>query len=247
MAARGLDLRVGLRPLLAGVVMTMTKYRSELNVADMPRSVRALPTDSRGYPIPWFVDWVTKESGERVPEFRAMNPHRWKSAVLTNLCWVCGEPKRHKDGHVFVVGPMCGINRTTAEPACHPDCAKWSALNCPFLSRPQMVRREDDVINSESLAANAPGLPLDRNPGVTLCWATRSFVIFKDPSGKPLLQMGDPYRLDFYASGRTATADEIRASVDSGLPRLEEIAALDPGGSSALRTARQRFERLVWP
>jgi hypothetical protein len=34
----------------------------------------------------------------------------------------------------FVVGPMCGINRNSAEPPSHKECAQWSARNCPFLS-----------------------------------------------------------------------------------------------------------------
>src|SRR5690242_2247182 len=106
----------------------------------LPDRIARLPLDERGYPVPWFVDWVDGK-----PEFRAMDPAKWKRAVKERLCWVCGD--RLGVLLVFPIGPMCGINRTTAEPPSHRDCALWSVRNCPFLSRPHMVRREDALIN----------------------------------------------------------------------------------------------------
>src|SRR5262245_60746512 len=109
--------------------------RPELD-PNLPDRMRSLPIDERGYPVPWFVAYVDGK-----PEFRAMDRDKWREAVRMHLCWVCGQ----KLGSyvVFVLGPMCGITRTTSEPPCHIDCARWSAKNCPFLARPKMVRRED--------------------------------------------------------------------------------------------------------
>jgi hypothetical protein len=223
---------------------TRCPYRPELDLATMPRSIKALPTDDRNYPVPWFVEWIDVD-GKRVPEFRAMNASRWKRAIQQNLCWVCGEPKKAKDGHVFVAGPMCGINRTSAEPSCHPACARWSAKNCPFLARPHMVRREDEQINNDTLTEAAAGIALPRNPGVALVWFTPTFRVFADPNGKPLIEMGEPTLVEFYAEGRPATRAEVLASVESGYPLLADVAVTQPGGLAALRQVRERFERLV--
>jgi len=105
--------------------------------------MRSLPLDERGYPVPWFVAWVDGK-----PEFRASSREKFRDAVKKRLCWVCGEQLGVY--MVFVAGCMCGINRTTSEPPCHLECGQWSAINCPFLSNPQMVRREDDEINNQS-------------------------------------------------------------------------------------------------
>ena len=82
--------------------------------------MKDLPIDSRGYPVPWFVAWV-----DGIPEFRASDGEKFYLAIKKDLCWVCG----NKLGafKTFVSGPMCGINRNTAEPPCHLDCAEWSA------------------------------------------------------------------------------------------------------------------------
>ena len=117
---------------------------------------------------------------------------------------------------------MCGVNRTTTEPPCHLDCALYSVKNCPFLSRPHMVRREDAL--TEACKGNSAGTAIDRNPGVTLLWTTKDFNIFDDGRGKPLIHIGDPVRLLFYSQRREATRAEIEASVESGLPILRRLA-----------------------
>lgn len=182
----------------------------------LPRRMRHLPVDARGYVVPWFVLWI-----DGVPEFRAMDRTKWVRAVQDRRCWVCGDVLGTY--LTFVIGPMCGVNRTTAEPACHLDCAEWSARNCPFLSRPHMVRRDNDGL-LEACAGNTAGVMLDRNPGVTLLWTTKSCRVFDDGQGRPLLRLGDPTGLAWYAEGRTATRAEIEASVAGGLPTLRAMA-----------------------
>jgi hypothetical protein len=169
----------------------------------------SLPIDKRGYPVPWFVAWVNGE-----PEFRLLDPDKWLRATRNKLCWVCGE--RLGQYMAFVIGPMCGITRTTSEPPCHLECATWSAINCPFLARPNMVRRENDL--PESTIA-PPGVHLDRNPGVMLVWISkRPYQIFKDHQGRPLIQVGDPDSMKWYTEGREATTPEVLNAIYAGLP-----------------------------
>ncbi len=204
----------------------------------LPKRMVGLPIDDRGYPVPWFVAWVDGK-----PEFRAMDPMKLVAAIKRRLCWVCGE--RLGVNLCFVAGPMCGINRTSSEPPCHLECGRWSARNCPFLSNPRMVRREDDQINNANLRDQAPGMALTRNPGVSMLWITRAYDVFNDGHGKPLIQMGEPESVEWYALGRIATRDEVRASIDSGLPNLEAIARTQDGGEAALAKYVTRFERWV--
>lgn len=204
----------------------------------LPDRMKGLPVDERGYVVPWFVAW---HDGK--PEFRAMDPSKFVAAVQKKLCWVCGE--RLGVNMCFVAGPMCGINRTSSEPPSHLDCARWSARNCPFLSNPRMVRREDEEINNAKLRENAAGFAITRNPGVAMLWITRQFEIFDAGKGAPLIQMGEPDAVEWYACGRPATRDEVMRSIESGLPNLEAIARTEKGGLEALNGYRQRFEKWI--
>jgi hypothetical protein len=213
----------------------MMETLAKVDMESLPRTMKALPVE-RGYPVPWFVDWLDGK-----PEFRAMNPHKYLLALKQSLCWVCGS--KLGNSKVFVVGPMCGINRTSAEPPSHPNCARWSAINCPFLSNPMAVRREDGLLNNESLREKSPGVCIVRNPGVTMLWFCRSFEVFNDGKGRPLIQMGTPVGVEWYCQGRLATRDEVQESIDGGLPALEAAARTEAGGIEQLRRYVQRFEK----
>lgn len=210
-----------------------------VNFETLPARMQSLPVDDRGYPVPWFVAWVDGK-----PEFRAMDPEKFVRAIREKLCWVCGE---RLGVHVcFVAGPMCGINRTSSEPPSHLECAKWSAENCPFLSNPRMVRREDDQINNERLRENAAGIALARNPGVAMLWITRQFEVFRTGKGL-LIQMGEPERVEWFCQGRCATRKEVEESVATGLPSLMAIAAQERGGIEALNRSIDQFHQYLPP
>lgn len=210
-------------------------------LGELPMKMRDLPLDDRGYPVPWFVDWVDGK-----PEFRAMDPGKWRRAVKDGLCWVCGIPLgRHR---VFVIGPMCAVNRTTSEPPCHLECAVWSAINCPFLSRPKMVRREDEAINNAMHGTSSAGLAITRNPGVALLWVTHrgGYALYRPGVGGGtgyLFELEAPDRVLWYSEGREATRAEVEASIDSGLEILRETARLD--GPDALAALEQYHQRAI--
>ena len=206
----------------------------------MPLRMRRLPIDERGYVVPWFVAMVDGK-----PEFRAMDEEKLRRAVREKRCWVCGERLgRHL---TFVAGCMCGINRTNAEPPAHYECAAWSARNCPFLSNPQAIRREDEEFNNQALRDTAPGFAIARNPGVTMLWTCREYEVFPDGRGGMLIGMGEPERVEWLREGRTATREEVEASIASGLANLEALARQEPGGTDALNRAIARFQRYLPP
>lgn len=208
----------------------------------MPPRIAALPRDHRGYPVPWFVHWI-----DGVPDFRITSPEKIYLALKFDRCWVCGGARSKRAS--FVIGPMCAVNRNSAEPPCHLDCALYSAMACPFLTRPKMRRNEKGV--PTTLAESAPGIALDRNPGVALVWTSSNWEAFRAPTGHGgnsgvLFDIGDPEAWFWYAEGRQATRDEIMASIDSGLPFLMSVAEEEgPDAVAELNRMRDRALTLV--
>jgi hypothetical protein len=204
------------------------KLRLELP-QPMPAAIAQLPRH-RGYPVPWFVAWLTEDGqatrrGTGTPDFRVLYPDAITTALGKGLCWVCGKPLHRNVAYAFVIGPMCAVNRTSSEPPSHIVCADWSARACPFLTKPHMDRREGGLPEEGEVS----GIALLRNPGIAMVWLTRNASAFPDPiSGKGLLfNVGDPVQVRFYREGREATRDEILDSIESGLPLLKKYAEQD--------------------
>lgn len=212
----------------------MTELRPEL--PPMPRSMQRLPVGDRGYPIPYFVAWLDEEQnplprGEGTPDFRITQPGVVEDCWLNERCWVCGYSidSRYR---AFVAGPMCAINRTSSEPPSHIECARFSAIACPFLVRPHAKRREAGLPEAHR---SPGGFMLERNPGVAMVWVSRPpFIKLRQTPKGTLFNIGEPERVEWYAEGREATRAEVRASIDSGLPALEELAAKQPGADEEL-------------
>lgn len=195
-----------------------------------------LPLDERGYPVPWFVAWIDGK-----PDFRVADSFKMREAMAGQLCWVCGQ----RVGRVktFVIGPMCAVNRVSAEPPCHEECATFSATGCPFLRLPKAQRREANIPDG---VHDPAGTMITRNPGVTLLWSTTHYTIFRAQGGH-LFRIGDPVGVAWYCEARRATRSEVMNSITSGLPLLEEIADKEgPRARRALdRAAQQAINTLV--
>ena len=184
-------------------------------VPEMPSRIARLPKDDRGYPVPWFVAWMKDgkpcKSGGK-PDFRVIAPGRLQQAFTQKRCWICGWPLGLHQ--VYVIGPMCVVNRVTSEPASHRDCAEFAATACPFPVRPRQKRSEKGLPEERVIA----GSPIDRNPGALALYETRFATPFKAGDGY-LFRLGAPARVDWYAQGRRATRAEIEASIESGQTR----------------------------
>jgi len=219
-------------------------YPMRPGLEEPPATMVGLPNDRRGYPIPYFVDYVGDE-----PEFRAFDPVKMRDCINKRLCWTCGKPLWREA--VFVIGPMCAINRVNSEPPNHRECARYSARNCPFLSRPHMVRRTDGLPEEGIKTA---GISIPRNPGAMCLWYTYRYKPFRTQADSRgvgagiLFELGNPFRVEWYAEGREATRAEILASVDTGLPLL--YAANDKEYTEQLREEgrimiQQRLDQLM--
>lgn len=190
----------------------MTKLRTDM--PPLPARLRKLHVDDRGYPVPFFVAWVDGK-----PDFRTMDGTSLVRAVKFDLCWICGEPL----GRVrsFLVGPMCTVNRTTAEPPSHVSCADFAVKACPFLTRPMAKRNERDLPSD----AVETGIMIKRNPGVTAQWFVerKGYKPFDAGDRRVLFRMADPTHVVWWREGRSASRDEIMEAIETGLPKLEEV------------------------
>lgn len=203
---------------------------------DIPPAMAALPVDHRGYPVPWFVEWI-----DGAPDFRVVSPDRMVRAVRLDLCWACGTPIGSQR-RAYVSGPMCSINRTNGEPPCHVACADWSARACPFLTRPHMRRRDKGL--PEASAFHPAGLL--RNPGAMVVWVTRGTRIKHVDRNGFLFDLGEPTEVRWYAEGREATRAEVLASIDSGFPLLLDMATQEgPDAVAELASLHERALHLL--
>lgn len=186
------------------------EYNQMVKSVEMSQRIAKLPVSEKGYPVPYFVSWINGK-----PEFRAASQERVQHVIHHNLCWVCGEPLgRYK---IFAIGSMCAINRTTAEPPTHLECAEYSVKVCPFLSMPKMVRNHKNLPGE---AGGGPGTMLERNPGVVAVWITDSWTIRHRDQRGILFKVGDPSKVKWYCEGRAATYAEVIESIRTGLPSL---------------------------
>lgn len=184
--------------------------------------------------MPWFVQWI-----DGVPDFRVMRPRT--DATETRRCWVCGKSLGRY--MAYVAGPMCAINRTSAEPSSHRECAIFSATACPFLTRPHAKRREGGLPEDSVVAA---GKMIARNPGVALVWVTEGqYRTKRDSDGLVLFDLGPPTEVLWYCEGREATRAEVDASIETGLPSLQELCEDNPAAEAELQRYIERAEPLL--
>jgi hypothetical protein len=184
----------------------MTNYANPLSPHHMPDRIKALPRDHRGYPMPWFIHRTASSH-----DFRVIGAGKIEQALALNLCWICGHSLgRNK---TFIIGPMCSINRRSAEPPSHYSCAVYAAKLCPFLSKPRMRRNEKDMPED---ATPSPGKMVLHNPGVACIWLTRNFRVIPVDNGS-LFAIGEPLEVRWLCQGREASRGEVVSAIDKGL------------------------------
>jgi hypothetical protein len=213
----------------------------------MPSRLKSLPISDKGFPIPAFVAWMNQDRTSSLPpgtfgairDFRVIDPAYMDRCFRFSRCWICGEPLgRHR---IFAVEPMCTVSRTTMEPPSHRDCVEYSARVCPFIMRPRMRRNDKELPEG----VGAPGILIERNPGVFCLWETESYVRFRAPGGM-LCKLGEPAQVDWRTEGRPATRAEVVVSIDSGMPFLMDLAVKDgPDAVAQLKRQREDVERFL--
>jgi hypothetical protein len=184
----------------------------------LPARMLELPRDHRGFPVPWFVQW---QDGK--PIFPAFDSRKFRSAVEDNRCWVCGG--KLLPSFVFVIGPMCVVNRVTAEPPCHRECAEYSARACPFLSRPRMGRVPTDKYLPEGEEVSViGGIASTGNPGAAVTWTTNRYHVDHVENGV-VIRIGPASSTRWWRHGHIASPEEAAEALRAGCERLMKTAA----------------------
>lgn len=194
----------------------------------LPSRLLGLPVYN-GYPVPWFVHWK-----DGVPEFPVIDADKVIEAWHGNKCFVCGDTLGKY--RTFVSGPINGISRVSSEPPSHLGCARWSARNCPFLSKLYTPRNR--TLQAQSFA---PGTHIDRNPGVVLLWTSLSYGVVKTNDGV-LFVLHDPVSIEWWAGGHPATKSDVATSVDDVWGSVLEMSA---DGNQAEAT-NDMLRRKLW-
>lgn len=190
--------------------------------------------------MPWFVATVDGE-----PDFRVVGHGKLNGAITFRCCWICGGALINRTlgaaatQYAYVVGPMCAVNRTSAEPPAHRDCAIYAATVCPFLTTPGMRRRDSNLPED---AADPDGVMIRRNPGVALVWVTNDWRMIL---GYRLFHLTGPAETLWFAHGRAATRDEVLVSIHSGMPLLWDEAARDDDPEGALDQLSVQYARAL--
>lgn len=214
----------------------MPQYNPAIQRLWMPDRIKKLPVDERGYPVPRFVQYINGK-----PDFRVIREEWLHKCIQKKICWLCGDPLgRHL---AFPIGPMCAINRVNSEPPCHLVCAEFAVKACPFMVFPNRKRNEDDLPDNR---IEAPGMPILRNPGVMCIWITNSYQTFRARGGNRglLFSLGEAEVTSWWSQGRRATREEVMASINSGLPILQQMAEHE-GPSAIAEFERQKVRGLA--
>jgi len=136
------------------------------------------------------------------------------------------------------------VHSTISEPPGHRECAEFAIRACPFLNQRERMRNAANLPHELGLSEPA-GVGIDRQPGVSLLWITKSYRVMNVDNGI-LFKIGDPTAVEWFREGRPALRSEIMESIDSGYPILREAAESEgPAAIRELETARDRALTLV--
>lgn len=104
----------------------------------VPKRMRTLERDARGYPIPFIV----LRDKLKQPMFTINDVRRTTECRTRRLCSICG---KRLDTMWFVGGTRCFIHDRGAfiDPPLHYECGEYALQVCPFLAMPSYNKRID--------------------------------------------------------------------------------------------------------
>lgn len=117
---------------------------------DIPDIMKSLPVDDRGYPIPYFVQYVNG-----VPDFRYQDTKKKQACRLYNKCSICGK-QLTKKSFWFIAGPKGLENRVSSDEAMHEQCARFSLRYCPHLHYEKSTRRDGGITAATTQVLHKP-------------------------------------------------------------------------------------------
>lgn len=145
----------------------------------MPPRIAKLPTDKRGYPIPWNV--LLDVDGN--PMFTVNDSQKHLTALHESLCPICGE--RTGKWKWFVGGPKSAFdpNGWYFDLPGHCECMEYALQVCPYLAARNYAHRID-IVHPEKLPEAVITFDDTQDPNrPTLFVAVASATIELKPNG----------------------------------------------------------------
>lgn len=181
----------------------------------LPKRMRALQRDSRGYPIPF----VVLRDTDNQPHFTINNSQRSHRCRIEGRCAICGN--RLDKIFWFVGGPLSAFhpNGMYLDTAMHHDCMTYALQVCPYLAAPKYLKRLDDVkLDRSKLPADLSNVLLDETiiperPAFNVAVGTRSQTFSERVMGEAYSIPGRPYvGIEFWQYGKRieVTAPQIK-------------------------------------
>jgi hypothetical protein len=137
------------------------RLHQTIRLHELPKRMRTLARDHRGFPIPYIVMIDTHGT----PQFTINDVRRTDECRRKRLCAICG--KRFDDGMWFVGGSRCFLHEFGAflDPPVHYECGEYALRICPFLAAAKYSKR----IDAAKLPAGGlpEGMALVREEGMT--------------------------------------------------------------------------------
>ena len=207
----------------------MNTYNAAIHTIPMPSRIAGLPISPKGYPVPWFVAEV-----DGVYDFRTIGAGKVERAARWRRCWICGGMMGKYQA--VAVGPMGIVNRLSADPGSHRECAVYGSVACPFLNR--SVTRCRDISLPPDVQIK-PSADQPRANGVTAVWVTDADLTPVYNGDDVAFEFSHPTEVLWFAAGREATREEVISSMEYGMLILMELAA--KRSVTALRNLERRF------
>jgi hypothetical protein len=97
----------------------------------LPRRMRALQKDHRGYPVPF----VIQRDAKGKPVFVANDARRVFRCITERRCGICGN-RIEKSSYWFAGGPLAALHPAGGylDNAMHRDCMEYAMQVCPYLA-----------------------------------------------------------------------------------------------------------------
>lgn len=189
-------------------------------ITSVPDRIRRLQKYG-SLPVPFFVAWkkndhvVTPFTAGAVPDFRVMSTEALRQCLAFRRCWICAGTLGSLG--TFVTGPCSVMQRASAEPPSHRDCAEYAVQVCPFMVDPDRELRMADQPGGTTTV----NVVAEHNPGVAATYVTRDWTT--QPSRQPghfEFLMGSPISVSWWRKGRPATRREVLIGMEGSLQDL---------------------------
>lgn len=166
---------------------------TDLSKIAMPPRIAALSRDQRGYPIPYTVWYDT----ENKPDFRVIDPSKWKRAAHHRCCGICGEPLGAR--MAFIGGPSAIEHRLFTDLPAHRDCAVYALQACPFVAAPNFAYARSYPDGTSATQHMDIARPELFGMGIT-----RSYQIARLPDGHQVMIANPFEEIEWWKHGQKA-------------------------------------------